>query len=154
MLFRRYAAVFLMSMVPVAELRASIPAGFAMGLNPILVVLLSIVGNLLPVPFVMLFIRRILNWLKTKPGIFCRFALWLERKARKGAKKFYKYELLGLTLLVAIPLPGTGAWTGALVAAMLNLRLKTSVPAIGFGVCIAAAIVTALSFGVSTVLGT
>ena len=65
MLFKRYAAVFLMSMVPVAELRASIPAGFAMGLNPILVVLLSIVGNLLPVPFVMLFIRRILNWLKT-----------------------------------------------------------------------------------------
>lgn len=149
----KYITVFLMSMIPVAELRAAIPAGIAMGLSPLPVALVSIAGNLLPVPFIILFVRRILQWMKGWGGIFERFVCWLERKAERGAELFYRYELAGLCLLVAVPLPGTGAWTGALVAAMLDLRLKTAIPAISCGVCIAAAIVTALTLGVTTVIG-
>ena len=142
-----------MAMVPVAELRASIPAGIAMGLHPFWVAVVSILGNLVPVPFLILFLRRILQWMKGWGGVFERFVCWLERKADRGAKLFYKYELMGLCLLVAVPIPGTGAWTGALVAAMLNLRMKTALPAISGGVCVAACIVSAISLGVSTAVG-
>lgn len=146
------ALVFGISMVPVAELRAAIPFGIASDLPPWLVWAVSVVGNMVPVPFIILFIRRIFAWMKTKEGILSRIVNVMEEKAAKGARTFYKYEVFGLFLLVAVPLPGTGAWTGALVAAMLNLRLKNSVPTIFLGVAAAGLIVVALTTGVLAIV--
>ena len=143
-----YGVVFLLSMVPVAELRAAIPAGIAMGLEPWAVLLVRVLGNMVPVPLILLLIRGIFRWFLRLGGVFARIVNWLERKAAKKASLLYRYELLGLVILVAVPLPGTGAWTGALVAAMLEIRMKTAVPAILLGVCIAGCIVLALSCGV------
>jgi uncharacterized membrane protein len=105
------------------------------------------VGNILPVPFIILFIRRILDWL-------CEKSDWLKklidnkiRKTLKHSNKLYRSEVLGLIILVAIPLPGTGAWTGALLAALLNIRLKVAFPAIAAGVLIAAVLVSGITYG-------
>lgn len=150
-LLHTYGVVFFVAMVPVAELRGAIPAGIAMGLEPWAVWLVSVIGNMVPVPLIILFIRMIFRWFKRMGGIFARIVIWLEAKAARKASLLYRYELLGLLLLVAVPLPGTGAWTGALVAAMLNIRLKMAVPVILLGVCIAGIVMLALSCGVSFV---
>lgn len=147
-----YWYVFFLAMVPVAELRGAIPAGIAMDLEPHLVYLIAVLGNLLPVPFLMLFVRQILNWMKRRGGSLTKIVTAVERKADRGAELFYRYELLGLCILVAVPLPGTGAWTGALVASMLRLRLKAALPTISLGVMIAGGIVLAISCGVNFVL--
>ena len=104
------------------------------------------IGNLLPIPFILLFIRRIINYFK-KTRLLRGFAEWLERKSEKNREKVTRYEVLGLLLFVAIPLPGTGAWTGALVAAMLDMRMKKSFPVIALGVLIAGGIMSAISYG-------
>lgn len=119
-----------------------------MGLETVPVLLTAVVGNLLPVPFIMLLIRRIMAWMKRYGRRLAQAVRYLERKAARGAELFYRYELLGLFILVAIPLPGTGAWTGALVAAVLNLHMKTAFPAIAAGVVVAGTAVLALSCGV------
>ncbi len=144
----QYGAIFLASMIPVSELRGAIPAGIAMGLNPWATWLICVVGNFLPAPFIILFIRKIFAWMNDRGGRMARIVTRMEEKADKAARMFYRYELGGLFLLVAIPLPGTGAWTGALVASMLNLRLKTALPAIAAGVVAAGLAVLALSCGV------
>lgn len=141
-------ALFFLSMVPVVELRGAIPMGIAMGIPPGVTWLVSVAGNMVPVPFIILFIRRIFMWMKRRGGTMSRIVSRMEKKADRGADLFYRYELLGLCILVAIPLPGTGAWTGALVAAMLRMRMRSAVPAIGLGVCIAGAIMLTLSCGV------
>ena len=146
--FKTYGVVILLSMTPVLELRAAIPAGIAMELQPWAVYVLAVLGNLFPVPFIILFIRKLLDWMRGRQGFLLRVALWVEAKAARGAKLFYKYELFGLFLLVAIPLPGTGAWTGALVAALLNLRMRNAVLIIFCGVLAAGAVVLAASLGV------
>lgn len=143
---------FLVSMVPVLELRGAIPIGVAGGLSPLVAMLIAIAGNLVPIPFLIIFTRRIFNWLKTKE----RVRHWVERLEARATKKsqvVLKYASIGLCILVAIPLPGTGAWTGALVAAVLDLRLKKAMPAIILGVMIAGLIVTCLTYGVSHLLG-
>jgi len=137
-----------MSMVPVLELRASIPMGLAMDLPAVQVWFVSMIGNMVPVPFIMVFVRRILEWMKNKEGWLGKIESFLEEKAAKGASKFYSYTMFGLFIFVAIPLPGTGAWTGALVAAMLNLRIKNSVLTIFAGVLAASLIVLCISAGV------
>ena len=146
--FTSYGVVFLLSMTPVLELRAAIPAGVAMGLSPWTVYIAAVLGNLVPVPFIILFIRKLLDLMNSREGFLKRVATWVEAKAERGAKLFYKYELFGLFLLVAIPLPGTGAWTGALVAALLNLRVRNAVLIIAGGVCAAGLLVTAAAMGV------
>lgn len=151
-ILEEYWYVFFLAMVPVAELRGAIPAGIAMGLDPWLVYVVAVLGNMLPVPFLMLFVRQVLGWMKRRGGTLTRIVKALERKADRGAELFYRYELLGLCILVAVPLPGTGAWTGALVASMLRLRLKAALPAISLGVLIAGGIVLGISCGVSFVL--
>ena len=105
-------------------------------------------GNLLPVPFIIVFIRRIFAWLRKISVRLDRLALKLENKAHLKGHLVQKYGPLGLCLLVAIPLPGTGAWTGSLVAAFLDLRLKRAIPSIVLGVFIAAGIMTAVTYGV------
>lgn len=143
---------FFMSMVPVVELRGAIPMGIAMDLNPVLVWLICVIGNMVPVPFILLCIRSIFKWMKKRKGFLQRIVTKMEQKAEKSAQMIYKYELLGLFLLVAVPLPGTGAWTGALVAAMLRMRMKSSILMITLGVCTAGVIVLMLSCGVDAVI--
>ncbi|HHU04870.1 MAG TPA: small multi-drug export protein [Clostridiales bacterium] len=135
------------SMLPILELRGAIPLAVSLGLDIWPATLISFVGNILPVPFIILFIRRILDWL-------CEKSDWLKklidnkiRKTLKHSNKLYRSEVLGLIILVAIPLPGTGAWTGALLAALLNIRLKVAFPAIAAGVLIAAVLVSGITYG-------
>ncbi len=139
--------VFLLSMTPVLELRAAIPLGAGLGLPLWLNYTVCVLGNFLPVPFILLFIRRILAWMKTTKHL-SRLALWLEEKAQRGGEKVMRYASLGLVLFVAVPLPGTGAWTGALVAALLDMRMKYALPAIFAGVAIAGCIMSLASYGV------
>ena len=133
--------------VPVVELRGAIPAGAAAGLNPWLACIAAVIGNLLPVPFIILLVRRVFDWLRKHP-FFAPKIDALERTAHLKGRLVRKYRLLGLTLFVAIPLPGTGAWTGALVAAFLDIRLRHALPAIALGVLVAGGIVTLMTLGV------
>lgn len=138
---------FLISMIPVAELRAAIPIGYSSGLNIWLAAAVSVIGNLLPVPFIIIFIRRIFAFIRRVNEKFNGFVTRLEKRAEDKSDIVKKYSFLGLFLLVAIPLPGTGAWTGALVAAMLDMRLKRALPAITAGVFTAAILVAFITCG-------
>lgn len=151
-LFHTVLMTFLISMVPVLELRGAIPIGVAGGLSPLAAMCIAIIGNLVPVPFLIVFTRQVFNWLKTK-GKIRVFVEKLETRATEKSQIVLKYAWVGLCILVAIPLPGTGAWTGALVAAVLNMRLKKAMPAISLGVVIAGFIVTCLTYGVTHLLG-
>ena len=135
---------FLISLLPVVELRGGIPYGISQGLDPWLAFAASALGNMLPVPFLLLFVRKILHWMKRYPRLG-RLAVSLERRKSSRVRKS---ELVGLCILVAIPLPGTGAWTGALVAALMEMRLKRALPAIYAGVLIAGLLVTLALTGV------
>ena len=140
---------FLISMLPVVELRLGIPVGVSLGLPLWKAALVSVLGNLLPVPFIIAFIRVIMDWLNTVSATMQRFVKWLEKKGTgPKADRVRQYEFWGLMLFVAIPLPGTGAWTGALVAALLNVRMKRALPPIVLGVLIAAVIVSLATAGV------
>ena len=141
-------STFLISMVPVIELRAGLPYGIALGLDYPLALTMAVLGNMVPVPFIIVYIRKIFHWLRRISPLCEQLVSALERKAHLKGKTVQKYSALGLFILVAIPLPGTGAWTGALVAAFLDTRLKRAIPAIFLGVCTAAAIMTILTFGV------
>lgn len=137
--------VFLLSMVPVCELRGAIPLGFAWGLHPALVVLAAIAGNLLPIPFLIVFGGKILRYFAKFDKFGKPFRWFLTLGERKTAKmlKSCKKLFWGLMTFVAIPLPATGAWTGALISITLQLDLKKAMPAIALGVAVAGAIITA-----------
>ena len=137
---------FLISMVPIIELRGAIPIGAAMGLPWYVNYIVCVIGNFLPVPFILLFIRAILNWMKKVPRL-ARIALWLEARAAKKSDKVSKYATIGLMLFVAIPAPGTGAWTGSLIAALMEMRLKHSLLSVFCGVVLAGAVITLISYG-------
>lgn len=134
-------------MVPVIELRGAIPFGVVAGLSVTTAFLIAVIGNLVPIPVLVVFTRKVFEWLRTKSEGLNRFVSGLEAKAEKNKEVVHKYEFWGLVLLVAIPLPGTGAWTGALVAAMMDMRLKRAMPAIILGVIIAGVIVTTITYG-------
>ena len=142
----------LISMVPVLELRAAIPAGVIAGFDIPVVVAVAIIGNLIPIPFIIVFIRKIFKWMQTKSEKLAALVKRLEDKADRKKDKVLKYEFWGLMFFVAIPLPGTGAWTGALIAAMLDMQLKRAFPAIAAGVVIAAVIVTVATYGVAALI--
>ena len=144
---------FLISMLPIIELRAGLPYGIALGLPYPVALAAAVLGNMVPVPFIILFIRRIFMWLRSVLPKCDAFITRLEEKAHIKGDLVRRYSTIGLCILVAIPLPGTGAWTGALVAALLDLRLKKAVPAIFLGVIIAACIMTMLTFGVLGIFG-
>lgn len=139
----------LISMVPVIELRGAIPFGVAAGLSVPMAFVLSVIGNLLPIPILVVFTRKVFEWLRTKSQKLDNLVCKLEAKADKNKEVVMRYEFWGLMILVAIPLPGTGAWTGALVAAMMDMRLKRAMPAIIMGVIVAGIIVTGLTYGVT-----
>ena len=138
-------AVFFCSMIPIIELRGSIPLGWALGLNPFLNYFISIVGNMIPVPFILIFIKAVLNWMK-KFKRLGKFARWLETKAEKNKEKIMKRAFWGLFIFVAIPLPGTGAWTGSLVAALFNMPIKKAILAVFCGVLTAGVIMSIISY--------
>ena len=149
-----FLLTMLISMVPVAELRVGVPAGVAMGLPIPMALLAGVIGNMIPVPFVILFIRKIFKWVRVHIPKLGRFVDRLEARAyaKIENRHLVRYEAWGLLLFVAIPLPGTGAWTGSLIAALLDLRLKNAVPVIFAGVVIAGLIMTALTYGVTALL--
>ncbi len=136
-----YLYVFLISMLPIIELRGAIPVATALGLDPIASYIISIIGNILPVPFILLFITPFCNMLK-KTRLFSWFPQWLEKKVEKNEAKVTKYKNLGLFLFVAIPLPGTGAWTGALVASFIGYKFRDAFFAISGGVLTAGVIMS------------
>ena len=143
---------FFVAMLPVVELRGAIPIGVSMGLGGWQTILASILGNMLPVPFIILFIRRVFTWLRSKSPKLENVVSSLEKRAEGKWEKVHRYELLGLVILVAIPLPGTGAWTGALIAALMDIRMKSAVPAILLGVVIAGILVMGLTYGFSAII--
>ena len=141
---------FLISMVPVVELRGAIPMAAAHGLSLWIAYPTAIIGNLFPAPFIILFIRQIFTWIRRVIPRLDRLIGKLEARAEKKSATVQKYAFWGLFLLVAVPLPGTGAWTGALVAAMMEMRLKRALPAITLGVITAGIIMVLLSLGVKS----
>ena len=145
---RKYIMTMAIAAVPVVELRGAIPAGAAAGLSPWAACVAAVIGNLLPVPFIVLSVRQIFDRLRKHP-FFAPKIEALERRAHLKGRLVRKYRLLGLMLFVAIPLPGTGAWTGALVADVLDIRMRTALPAIAAGVIIAGCITTAVTCGVA-----
>lgn len=144
----KYLIVFGMSMVPVIELRGAVPYGVAAGLPLLPVLITAILGNMVPVPFILLFIRKILDWMKTREGFLKKVADKLEARALSKSDVLEKYAAFGLFVLVAIPLPGTGAWTGALVPAVFRLKWKHAIPSIFAGVVAAGIIMSIVSYGV------
>lgn len=137
--------IFVISMVPILELRGGIIAASILGVPIIRAVLICILGNILPIPFILLFIKKIFAWLrKLKP--FEKMVQKLEDKALSKSDTIQKYEFIGILLFVGIPLPGTGAWTGALIAALLDVKLKKAVPAIFCGILLASAIMCVVSY--------
>lgn len=141
--------IFIISMVPFIELRGGIIVGLALELPWYEVFPICFAGNILPIPFVIMFGRKLLDWFGNT-RLFGRFVTKYKRKLAEKSKKVKKYGPFGLALFVGIPVPGTGAWSGALLAVLLNLRLKLAVPAILAGLLLAGTIIT---LGTSGVLG-
>lgn len=141
----------LLAMLPVLELRGAIPIAVANGLDYHIAIPVAILGNLLPVPLIILFIRKVFQILSRVSKLAAALVHKLEAGAERKSDMVRRYEFWGLLLLVAIPLPGTGAWTGALVAAMLRMRLKRALPAIALGVLIAGAIVSVVTYGAGAI---
>ena len=142
---------FLVAMVPVIELRGAIPFGVARDLGIWTAIAASVLGNLLPVPFIVLFIRNVFSWLRKRHARLNDLVNRLEARAEGKEDTVRRYAFWGLVLLVAIPLPGTGAWTGALVAAMMRMPLRKAFPAIAVGVVIAAVVVSVITYGATVV---
>lgn len=145
-------AAFLISLFPIVELRGGIIAAKLMGMSLWVAFPVCIVGNLLPIPFVLIFLNKIFEILR-KFKIFRGFMDFLDRKVEKNREKVEKWQFWGLLILVAIPLPGTGAWTGALVANALDMPIKRSFPAIVCGVITAGVIMSVLSYAIPGLFG-
>ncbi|WP_307983356.1 small multi-drug export protein [uncultured Anaerofustis sp.] len=142
----------LISMVPIIELRGGLPVGIASGLSFPAAYIASVIGNLIPVPFIILFIRRIFVLIRKYMPKLSSMIDKLENKAHLKGQKVRKYQKFGLFIFVAIPLPGTGAWTGALVAAFLDIRLKDAILPIVCGVLTAGILIMILTYGVTAVI--
>lgn len=150
-MLKKYIIVFLISMLPLVELRGAIPVAVGMDLPKLVSFIICIIGNMLPVPIIYLFARKVLIWGKDKK-VIGKFFTWCLQKGEKGGKKLESKAGKGLYwalfAFVAIPLPGTGAWTGTLAASFLELDFKKTIIAVMTGVLCAGLIMMALSFGV------
>ncbi len=143
-----FTLTILVSMIPVVELRGGIPFGVAAGLPVWAAFLAAVIGNLIPVPFIIVYIRRIFQWMRERLPRLNSLVDRLERKAHLKGRRVSKYKYLGLAVFVAIPLPGTGAWTGSLAAAFLDMPLRKALPSVVLGVLIAGMAISILSYGV------
>ena len=139
---------FFISMVPIVELRLGLPYGIALGLEYPLALMAALLGNMVPVPFIIAYIERIFAWLRKHFPKMNAFICRLENRAHLKGETVQKYGPWGLLIFVAIPIPGTGAWTGSLIAAVLGIKADRAVPVILLGICIAAAITTLITYGV------
>lgn len=144
--------VMLTAALPIIELRGAIPVGISLGLSPIHAAILSFIGSLIPVPFILFTIRPIFNYLKGTRTFKNLVHKITERSMNNNSGKIQKYGVWGLILIVAIPLPGTGVWSGSLIAALMNMRFKLAFPAILIGNLIAGLFITGLSTGVFKVI--
>lgn len=138
--------VFIISMIPILELRGGLIAASVLQIDIWKAIPFCVVGNIIPIPFILLFIKKILQWMKGIKGLRV-IANWLEDKANKKSDALKKGEFWGLTLFVGIPLPGTGAWTGSLIAALFDVKLPKAVGAILLGIVIATIIMAIVSYG-------
>ena len=135
-------------MIPIIELRGAVPMGWAMGLEWWQTYLISVVGNMIPVPFILLFINKIIKWMSSsKIKLFNKLANWLLKKAEKNREKIEKYAFWGVAIFVGIPLPVTGAWTGSLVAAVIDMKFWKALLSALIGVMMAGVIVTVIFYG-------
>ena len=141
-------ATFCISMVPIIELRGGLPYGIALGLDYPLALAAAVLGNMLPVPFIVFFIEKIFAWMRKNMPRLDGLVAKMEEKGESKQDVIEKYGALGLIILVAIPLPGTGAWTGSLVAALLKMKPAKAFPCIFAGVVIAAGIMSVVTYGV------
>lgn len=139
--------VIILSSFPILEVRGGMIVASLLGMNPYKALLLGILGNLLPIPFLIFLLKPFFNWLR-KWKSFSKIIAFLEKKAYKNQEKISKYQFWGLLLLVAIPLPGTGAWTGCLVASVFDVPKKISIFACVLGVLIASLIMWIISYGI------
>ena len=147
--FGKEILVFIISLMPILELRGGLIAASLLKMNPISSYIIAMIGNILPIPFILWFMNSILNWMHN-----CKFkrirkvAKWLDKKVKKHKKSIEKYGFWGLVLFVGVPLPGTGAWTGCLIASVLEMDKKKSLIAALIGVLMASVIMMILSFGI------
>lgn len=150
--FGKILMTFLISMIPVVELRVAVPIAYGNGVNIWVAVAVSVIGNLVPVPFIIIFIRKIFELIRRFMPRLDGLVTKLENRAKSKSDVVMRYAFWGLFILVAIPLPGTGAWTGALVAAMLDMRLRSAFPAIALGVIAAGIVVAFITCGAGALL--
>ena len=145
----KYLTIFLISMVPLVELRGAIPFSQGFGLPIVQSYIICIIGNMLPVPIIYLFARKVLEWGADKP-VIGKFFTWCLEKGHKGGKKLQekagKGLFVALLLFVGIPVPGTGAWTGTLAASILDMDFKSTIAAVMLGVLLAGVIMMVVSF--------
>lgn len=148
-MFKKYLIIFLISMVPLIELRGAIPFSQGFGLPIVQSYIICIIGNMLPVPIIYLFARKVLEWGADKP-VIGKFFTWCLEKGHKGGKKLQekagKGLFVALLLFVGIPVPGTGAWTGTLAASILDMDFKSTITAVMLGVLLAGVIMMVVSF--------
>lgn len=141
--------LFFCSMIPIIELRGAIPMGYFLGLPWWQSYVISVLGNMLPVPFILLFINRVIRWMaSSKIKLFHKVANWLLAKAAKNTEKIEKYGFWGVCLFIAVPLPVTGAWTGSLVSATIGLKFWRAMLSALLGVMIAGVIMTVIFYGI------
>lgn len=151
--FGKELIVFIISLMPILELRGGLIAAALLDLGMVPSYIISIVGNILPVPFILWFMSSILKWMRDSKH-FSKIAKWLDKKVKKHKGQIERYGFLGLVLFVGIPLPGTGAWTGCLIASVLEMDKKKSFVAAALGIFMASIIMMILSFGVlKTIIG-
>ena len=144
-LLQQLLIILLISMIPIIELRGALPVAMFSGVPWYFALPVAILGNLLPAPFILLFIKKIFKWLREHTR-FGKLADKLERKGQKNIGKVQKYEMLGLFFFVMIPLPGTGAWTGSLIASMMDMRIKKALLSLVAGVLSAGILITILFY--------
>ena len=146
--YGKHLIVFIISLLPILELRGGLLAASLLGVKPLEAYIVSIIGNIIPAPFILLFISKILDWMEnSKIRWINKLAHWVRKKAHKNKKPIEKYGYWGLILFVGIPLPGTGAWTGCLIAALLDLDKKQSFLCTLLGIFIASIIMMLISYG-------
>lgn len=147
----REFVIFFISMVPILELRGGLLVAKLLDVSITTAIPICIIGNIIPIPFILLFIKQIFKWLK-KISFFRKFIEKLETRAMNKSDSIKKYEFWGLMLFVGIPLPGTGAWTGSLIAALLDIDFKKAILAELVGIAIATIIMSFVSYGLLGVL--
>ena len=146
------AIVFIVSMIPVVELRGGLICSSLLGLPMFRGVFFCLIGNMIPVPFILLFVTPIFNWLK-KTKLFRPMVEYLETKSMGKSETIQKYEFLGLILFVGVPLPGTGAWTGSLIASLLDVKFRKALPAVYIGLVMATVIMCIITYGLPALVG-